>query len=214
MTHTDTTMPAAGAHAHAGAQEESPFRIESKKLVIWLFIIADAATFGAILFAYGFLRLGSPNWTTPFKFSPTIINGMVMTLILLTSSLSMLAAVAAARAGRRAASTGWLWVTALLGILFAALHLREWFSMFHEGWSPSHNPLGGSAIFGASFFGITGLHLAHVICGVIAIGTIALMFRRGRLNDGHIETLGLYWHFVDLVWMFVFPLVYLMNAAR
>lgn len=212
MTHTDATMPAAGAHAHADTLEESPFRIESKKLTVWLFIIADAATFGAMLFAYGFLRLGSPNWTTPFKFFPSILNGMVMTFILLTSSLTMLGAVAAAQAGRRAATTTWLWATALLGGIFAVLHLREWFSMFHEGWSPATNPTGGSALFGASFFGITGLHLAHVVSGVVALGVISLMYRRGRLQPGHIETAGLYWHFVDLVWMFVFPLVYLMNA--
>ena len=96
--------------------------------------------------------------------------------------------------------------------MFAALHLREWFNLFAEGWSPSANPMGGSVLFGGTFFGITGLHLLHVICGVIAIVVIALAFRRGRLDAGHVETTGLYWHFVDLVWMFVFPLVYLMNA--
>ncbi|HSB56008.1 MAG TPA: cytochrome c oxidase subunit 3, partial [Gemmatimonadales bacterium] len=78
--------------------------------------------------------------------------------------------------------------------------------------SPSKNPLGGSAQFGATFFGITGLHLLHVTCGVLAILVIALLVRRGKLTAGHVETTGLYWHFVDLVWMFVFPLVYLMNA--
>jgi len=65
---------------------------------------------------------------------------------------------------------------------------------------------------GATFFSITGLHLLHVVSGVIAIGVVAQRFRRGRLDAGHIETVGLYWHFVDLVWMFVFPLVYLLNA--
>ena len=84
--------------------------------------------------------------------------------------------------------------------------------MFHEGWSVSHNPLGGSALFGASFFSITGLHLLHVVTGVIAIGVVALMYQRGRLDASYIETTGLCWHFVDLVWMFVFPLVYLLNA--
>jgi cytochrome c oxidase subunit 3 len=72
--------------------------------------------------------------------------------------------------------------------------------------------MGGSVLFGGTFFGITGLHLLHVISGVIAIMVIALGFRRGRLDAGHVEVTGLYWHFVDLVWMFVFPLVYLMNA--
>ena len=202
------------ALGHGGILEDSPFRIESKKLVMWLFIVADAATFGALLFGYGYLRVGSPNWVRPFPFIPTILNGMVMTAVLLTSSLTMLAAVRAAQAGadRRRECVRWLAVTAILGIVFAALHLREWFNLFAEGWSPSTNPMGGSVLFGGTFFGITGLHLLHVLCGVVAILVVAVAFRRGRLDAGHVETTGLYWHFVDLVWMFVFPLVYLMNA--
>jgi cytochrome c oxidase subunit 3 len=197
---------------HSAAMEESPYGIESKKLVVWLFIIADASTFGAILFAYGYLRVGSPNWSRPFDFSPSILNGMAMTVVLLTSSLTMIGAVRAAKAQQTAASVRWLGATMLLGAAFAGLHLREWFKMFGEGWSPSQNPMGGSVLFGATFFGITGLHLLHVTCGVIAIAVVAILFRRGRLTAGHIETTGLYWHFVDLVWMFVFPLVYLMNT--
>jgi cytochrome c oxidase subunit 3 len=202
------------ALGHGGIIEDSPFGIESKKLVMWLFIVADAATFGVLLFGYGYLRVGSPNWVRPFAFIPTILNGMVMTVVLLTSSLTMLAAVRAAQAGagRRRECIRWLAVTAILGIVFAALHLREWFNLFAEGWSPSANPMGGSVLFGGTFFGITGLHLLHVLCGVVAIMVVALAFQRGRLDAGHVETTGLYWHFVDLVWMFVFPLVYLMNA--
>ncbi len=192
--------------------EPSPFGIQSKKLAIWLFIMADGATFGAILFAYGYLRIGTPDWSRPFAWTPTILNAAVMTLVLLSSSVTMLLAVSAAQSGRIAAGVRWLGGTALLGTAFAALHLREWFAMFHEGWSVSHNPLNGPAQFGATFFGITGLHLLHVITGVAAILVIAAGFRRGRFNAGHVETTGLYWHFVDLVWMFVFPMVYLMNA--
>jgi cytochrome c oxidase subunit 3 len=196
---------------HGAVAEERPYGFQTKKLVMWLFIIADAATFGALLFAYGYVRVGSPDWTKPFAFSPTILNGIIMTFVLLTSSLTMLGAVRAASAGRRSAIR-WLSATMLLGTAFAALHLREWFTMIREGWSPSHNPLGGSPLFGAAFFGITGLHLLHVVCGVIAIGVVTLLYRRGRLDASYIETTGLYWHFVDLVWMFVFPLVYLLNA--
>jgi cytochrome c oxidase subunit 3 len=192
--------------------EESPYGIQSKKLAIWLFIIADAATFGAILFAYGYLRAANPDWTRPFAFSPTVVGGIVMTLVLLTSSLTMVSAVVAAQAGRTSASVRWLGATMLLGSVFAALHLREWFRMIAEGWRLFQNPMGGPVLFGATFFGITGLHLLHVICGVIVIAVITIGFRRGRFDAGHVETTGLYWHFVDLVWMFVFPLVYLMNA--
>jgi cytochrome c oxidase subunit III len=197
---------------HGSLTEGSPYGIQSKKLAMWLFIIADAATFGAILFAYGFVRIGSPDWTRPFAFSPTIVNGMVMTFVLLTSSLTMIGAVQAAKAGRKSSCAGWLGVTMLLGSIFATLHLREWFKMFDEGWRLFQNPMGGSALFGATFFSITGLHLLHVISGVVAIAVIAIGFNRARLDAGHVETTGLYWHFVDVVWMFVFPLVYLMNA--
>jgi len=201
------------ATAQAGTLTEgSPYGIPSRKLAIWLFIIADAATFGAILFAYGYLRLANPDWTKPFAFSPTIVNGIVMTVVLLTSSLTMVAALAAAQSGRTSTGIRWLGVTMLLGTVFATLHLREWFAMIAAGWRLFRNPMGGSPLFGATFFGITGLHLLHVVCGVIVIGVIALEFRRGRFGAGHVETTALYWHFVDLVWMFVFPLVYLMNV--
>ena len=198
--------------AHTARTEGSPYGIQSKKLAIWLFIIADAATFGAILFAYGYLRLANPDWTKPFAFSPTIVNGMVMTVVLLTSSLTMVAGVAAAQAGRASAGVRWLGATMLLGLAFAGLHLREWFAMIGAGWRLFQNPMGGSPLFGATFFGITGLHLLHVICGVVVIAVISIGFRRGRFDAGHVETTALYWHFVDLVWMFVFPLVYLMNV--
>jgi cytochrome c oxidase subunit 3 len=202
---------AAPALHTAVTHETSPFGIPSRKLAMWLFIMADAATFGAVLFVYGYLRLGAANWTRPFA-PASIVNATIMTVVLLTSSLTMLAAVAAAHAGQRHTSVRWLRVTALLGALFAGLHLREWFGMFHDGWGVAKNPLGGSTLFGATFFGITGLHLLHVTCGVIAILVIASLVRREKLTAGHVETTGLYWHFVDLVWMFVFPLVYLMNA--
>jgi heme/copper-type cytochrome/quinol oxidase subunit 3 len=193
--------------------EPSPIgAVPTKKFVMWLFIIADAATFGAILFGYGYLRVGSLNWTRPFAFSPSIVNALVMTVVLLTSSLTMLVAVSAAQKGKKSDAVRWLGATILLGVVFAALHLREWASLLGEGWSLSANPMGGSTLVGATFFGITGLHLLHVISGVIAIGVITIGFNRGRWDASYVETTGLYWHFVDLVWMFVFPLVYLLNA--
>ena len=205
----EVELPVAG---HSAALEAPPFGVESKKLVVWLFIIADAVTFGAILFGYGYLRVGSTNWTRPFDFTPTIVNAMAMTAILLTSSLTMLIAVGAAQQGDRRRTVRWLGATIVLGAAFAALHLREWFKMFGEGWSPSHNPLGGSALVGGTFFGLTGLHLLHVVGGVVAMLVVAAKYSRGSLRPGHVETTGLYWHFVDLVWMFVFPLVYLLTA--
>ena len=194
------------------ATEPSPYGIPSRKLGIWLFIVADAATFAAMLFAYGYVRVANPDWTRPFVFWPTIANGILMTVVLLSSSLTMIAAVLAEQAGRTATALRWLVATMLLGTAFAPLHLREWFSMISEGWRPFQNPLAGSPLVGATFFSITGLHLLHVISGVAVIAVIALGLRRRRYDAGHLEITGLYWHFVDLVWMFVFPLVYLLNV--
>src|SRR5579863_10385920 len=185
--------------------EPSPFGIPSRKLTMWLFIASDAITFGAVLFGYSYLRVGTPDWPRPFQFSPSIVNAMVMTAVLLTSSLTILCAVSAVKSGQNASSLKWLGVAVLLGIVFAVMHLREWFHMFGEGWSLFKNPEGGTVLFGASFFSITGLHLMHVISGVIALIVIAIGYNTDWLDKNHVETTGLYWHFVDLVWMFVFP---------
>lgn len=201
-----------GAHS-PGMMEASPFAIPSKKLVMWLFIISDAVTFGAVLFAYGYLRNATPDWPQPFKFSPSVINVMLMTFILVTSSLTMLIAIRAARAGDKAGGIRWTFLTVAGGILFAILHIREWLGLIGEGLTLSHDPW-GSGLFGASFFSITGLHLTHVIGGVIALSAVALGYKRGRYTADDLENWGLYWHFVDLVWMFVVPLVYLLNVKR
>jgi len=193
--------------------EASPFAIPSRKLTMWLFIISDAVTFGALLFGYGYLRTASPDWPTPFKFNPSILNVMIMTFVLVTSSLTMLGAVDAAKAGDKPKAGRFMWSTILLGVIFAGLHIREWFGLIDEGVRLFQNPW-GSPLFGATFFSITGLHLLHVVSGVVAIVVIARGFARGKLTAGHVETTGLYWHFVDVVWMFVVPLVYLLNVSR
>jgi cytochrome c oxidase subunit 3 len=201
-------------HGHnAGTMAEPAFSVPSKKMAMWLFIIADSATFAACLVAYGFLRNATPNWPTPFQFSPSVINAMVMTFILITSSLIMLLAVRAAKAFDKAAAFRWTMLTALMGLAFAGLHLREWFGMIDEGVRMFSNPW-GSGLFGASFFAITGLHLTHVAGGVVALVVVGIRYRGGRYNADDLEVLGLYWHFVDLVWMFVVPSIYLLNVKR
>jgi len=198
---------------HAGFTEAPPFAIPSKKLVMWLFIISDAVTFAALLFAYGYIKNASTNWPTPFKFSPSIVNVMLMTFILVSSSLTMLIATRAAKAADKVGAIRWTFVTVAGGILFALLHLREWLGLISQGVKLFENPW-GSPMFGATFFAITGLHLTHVLGGVVALTAVALGYKRGRYNAGDIEVWSLYWHFVDLVWMFVVPMVYLLNVAR
>jgi cytochrome c oxidase subunit 3 len=97
--------------------------------------------------------------------------------------------------------------------VFAILHIREWMGLIGEGVRLFQNPW-GSALFGASFFSVTGLHLLHVTSGVIALLVVGIRYKGGRYNSDDIEITGLYWHFVDLVWMFVVPLVYLLNLSH
>ena len=204
MSQVDMTMG-----GHAQAMEAPAFAVPAKKMAMWLFIIADTATFAGCLVAYGFLRNATPNWPRPFH---SITNLAIMTFILVTSSLTMLIAIEGAREGDKAKAFRWTMITAAGGTLFAILHIREWFALMDEGMTLVKNPW-GTGLFGASFYSITGLHLLHVTGGVIALVAVGIRYMGGRYKADDLEITGLYWHFVDLVWMFVVPLLYLMNLT-
>lgn len=189
----------------------SPYAVVPKKLGMWLFIVSDAITFSALIVAYAYVRVASPDWPRPFAFSPSIVNATVMTLILLTSSITVVMAVRAAKMDARGAAAKWLMATMAGGILFDVLHIREWLGLIEEGVRLTRNPW-GAPMFGASFFTLTGLHMTHVTIGVVYLGVIAWGFAKRKFNADDVEVSGLYWHFVDLVWMFLFPLIYLMSA--
>jgi cytochrome c oxidase subunit 3 len=205
--------------SHADVLRESswtggahPYSIGSKKLGMWLFIVSDTLTFAALLLTYSYCRLTNPHWPTPFPIVPAIVFSTIMTVVLLGSSLTMVMGVAAAHRGNRAATVKWMLATMLGGAIFCGLHATEWKHLIHEGLRPFANPWGGSPLFGATFFGITGLHMTHVAIGVIYLGIVATGFGRGKFSAEDVEVSGLYWHFVDLVWMFVFPMIYLMSV--
>jgi len=191
----------------------SPYATNSKKFGMWLFIASDSLTFSALLFAYTFSRVANPNWPRPFHFSPSIIFSTIMTFCLLSSSLTMVMAVHAMNHGERKKAAGWIFGTMLGGIGFVILHLSEWMNLINnEHVTTSGNPW-GVPLFGATFFGLTGLHMAHVTIGLIYLTIIAQGILRGKFKAEDVEVSGLYWHFVDLVWMFIFPLVYLMSVS-
>jgi len=191
----------------------SPFAIGSKKFGMWLFIISDMLTFTALLVAYTYLRMSTATWPTPFHFSPSIIFSTVMTLVLLSSSLTMVFAVHSMSHGNRGNTVKWIVATMAFGAGFVVLHMIEWLHLINdEKVTPFSNPW-NEPLFGATFFGITGLHMTHVTIGVIYLGIIAFGVGRGKFTYEDVEVSGLYWHFVDLVWMFVFPLIYLMSVS-
>ena len=200
-----------------------PYRIGHKKLGMWLFIVSDALTFSAMLIGYCYARVSSDQWATPFAFSPSIIFSTVMTLCLLASSFTMVMAVAASARRDKRKARRWIGATMLGGLTFLVLHIYEWFHLIEEGLRPFGLQPGSqyavqwgerwpqaSPLFGATFFAITGLHMFHVLTGVIYLGCVAMRIRKRTHED--VEISGLYWHFVDLVWMFVFPLIYLLSV--
>jgi cytochrome c oxidase subunit 3 len=188
-----------------------PYAVGDKKLGMWLFIMSDSLTFSALLIGYSFVRLASENWPTPFTMYPSIALASLMTFFLLSSSLTMVMAVAASQRGNRKGVVRWILLTMLGGVAFIVLHANEWIHLIEEGVRLWENPW-GVPLFGATFFTLTGLHMFHVFSGVVYLGVIATGTARGRFTHEDVEISGLYWHFVDLVWMFIFPLVYLMSV--
>lgn len=187
-----------------------PYAVGHKKLGMWFFILSDSLTFSALLIAYSYVRAASGTWPRPFHLWPSIAMATVMTGLLLSSSLTMVMAVAAAKQSDHRRTVRYILLTMAGGLGFLVLHLNEWATLMAEGVRFSQNPW-GVPLFGATFFALTGLHMIHVASGVIYLGVIAAGVPRGRFGYEHVEVSGLYWHFVDLVWMFIFPLVYLLS---
>jgi cytochrome c oxidase subunit 3 len=242
-------------HGALTAYEPSLFGTYSKKIGMWLFLLSDSLTFGALLFAYSYGRISTPNWPTPFG-KASIVNATIMTVCLLSSSLTMVLGVLASKKGDHKATVRWLLATMFFGALFVVLHAKEWSGLINEGLRPFSNPWAKNVPqFGGTFFTLTGMHMLHVTIGVCYLGVVALrkkwlpillgiwlvgwlltpatnVFHIGihvllvvaavsalilvlkpKVYDAHdVEIAGLYWHFVDLVWMFIFPLVYLMST--
>jgi cytochrome c oxidase subunit 3 len=206
----DATLNTA-AHHGADAYEPPLFRTYSNKLGMWLFILSDSLTFGALLFAYSYGRISNPAWPTPFD-AKSILLSSIMTLFLLSSSLTMVLAVLAAQRRDRGRTMRWLAATMAFGIGFVVLHAYEWYTLIAKGMTTTANPWSQVPLFGGTFFTLTGLHMLHVTIGVVVLGVIWMRCRGPKFSDKDVEVSGLYWHFVDLVWMFIFPLVYLMST--
>ena len=211
MSHSEVALGGQHAGHHVPIMEPSPFAVPAKKLAMWLFIISDIMTFAACLVAYGFLRNSTANWPRPFQTS-TIVSVLIMTFILVTSALIMALAVRAARAGDRAAAFRLSMITLVAGLVFTLLHIREWFGMIGQGVTFFKNPW-GTGLFGGAYFSVTGMELLHVIAGLIALLIIAMGYKSGRYSAVDLENIGLFWQFINIVWMFVVPLIYFMNMA-
>jgi cytochrome c oxidase subunit 3 len=199
----------AASPEHGGFEEavETPLTPDSRgKLGMWIFLVGDATTFGTAIAAYAALRIGNVNWPVP----STILGipaTALMTFILICSSMTMVQGLAAIRQGRQAAFRAFLFLTILGGLLFLGLQAREWHHLiFERGLSIK------TSLFSATFFLLTGFHGCHVIAGVLLLSVLLIRGLFGGLGAAQartVEVAGLYWHFVDLVWILIFTFVYL-----
>ncbi len=204
------------------SRDKQVFGVPWGKAMMWIFLLSDTFIFSCFLVGYMSVRLAATDpWPNPsevfalevFGHSVPLILIAIMTFILITSSGTMALAVNMGYRKNRKA-TFWLMVaTALLGASFVGMQAFEWTKLISEGVRPWENPF-GAAQFGSSFFMITGFHGMHVSAGVIYLLVIANRVRNGFYekrgsNYEIVEITGLYWHFVDLVWVFIFAFFYL-----
>ncbi len=185
-----------------------PFDAGWRKTMMWIFIITDGLLFAGFLASYAFARHASPTWpdqSAVFHLSYIAL----MTFVLITSSATMASAVGAAQGGRLPAAGRFVWLTVLGGAVFLGMQAYEWSTLIGEGARLGSNPW-GVPLFSAYFFLITGFHGSHVLSGVIILAILGVRCNRGLSTPAGVELVGLYWHFVDLVWVFVFTIFYLL----
>lgn len=216
-----------------------PMGVPFGKMMMWFFLMSDAFTFSSLLVSYGYFRSISgvehiPGWVLPGKVFlgipwvideglPLVFVG-IMTFILIFSSVTMVLAVEAGHRMDKKDAAKFMFLTILGGLAFLGCQAMEWSHLIHEGLRMHNNPFPGyiggiiqpghaNNMFGQLFFTITGFHGFHVFSGVVINIIIFIAIRNGVFQRrGHyemVEKVGLYWHFVDLVWVFVFTLFYL-----
>ncbi len=205
-----------------GAALESKFpRVSARKLGVWLFLATEIMFFSAIIGASWTLRFRASDpasvsflgpWGTPGQIL-NVPGTAVNTFILICSSLTMVEALAAIERGDQKRLRIFLLATMLLGIAFLSFQAYEFYQLyFQEGLTFVSAPDGVNRLYGPTFFIQTGTHGAHVTAGVLAVAyTVAKAFKGGFTKENHetVELVGLYWHFVDVVWIFLFTIVYL-----
>jgi len=206
------------------AADRQAFHVPWGKAMMWIFLLSDTFIFTSFLVGYGHDRISTAaSWPNPSEVFALNIFGIdmpliliaIMTFVLITSSGTMAMAVNYGYRGDRAKAAGLMLITAAFGAVFVGMQAFEWTKLIIEGVRPWENPFGAEQ-FGATFFMITGFHGLHVSAGVIYLTVIARRVINGfyekpgrKGNYEIVEITGLYWHFVDLVWVFIFAFFYL-----
>jgi cytochrome c oxidase subunit 3/cytochrome o ubiquinol oxidase subunit 3 len=203
-----STAPAETAPEHPHDGHGSSTGISNIKLAMWVFLGSECLLFGGLISTYLLYKTKGAGRAVPtdvFDIPFTSISSFV----LLTSSLTMVLALAAVGRGEPERGRAWLLTTATLGGLFIAGQVYEFTTFYREGVGYTGNPAS------SAFFSLTGFHGVHVSLGIVMLMSLFVASFKGKLtkeNAETVEVVGLYWHFVDIVWIFIFTVVYLVPA--
>ena len=213
-------------HAHHPALQHHFESLEQQQeaatLGMWVFLVTEVMFFGGLLMAYLLYRVWYPEAWAEGSLELDIMLGGINTVVLILSSLTMALAVRSAQTGSQRPTVYWLLMTMALGLTFLVIKFFEYEHKFELNHVPGPNFVfeGPHAdqvqIFLSLYFSLTGLHALHMIIGFVLLTVIAVMAWRGRFTpewNTPVELSGLYWHFVDIVWIFLFPLLYLVDRV-
>ncbi len=195
---------------------------EASSLGMWVFLITEVMFFGGMFTAYIAYRSYYPNVFGHASNTLDVTVGAINTAILIISSLTMVLAVHAAQTGARKALVVFLILTMLFGGVFLGIKAYEWHHKFVENHVPGmagfhlegESMQGQAQLFFSLYFAMTGLHALHMIVGIGILAVLTLQARRGKFTPDYyapVDVAGLYWHFVDIIWIFLFPLLYLIH---
>jgi cytochrome c oxidase subunit 3 len=206
------------AGAAVTAEAQSGIDYTGKKIGMWLFLFTELLFFGGMFLLYSVFRSQYPEEFHSAAQEENLLLGSVNTTILLTSSFTIAVAIAAIRKGNKILSLYMQTTTIMFGICFLIIKYFEWSAKISKGIYPDSPTLlnrgKGDILFFSLYYVMTGIHGIHVLIGVIAIAIMFVYTRRGvidRDNFAKLENTGLYWHFVDIVWIYLFPLFYLIT---
>lgn len=191
-------------------------------LGMWVFLATEVLFFGVLFVGYTLSRVQHPEAFALAGQHTDVVLGSINTALLLTSSLTMSLSVRAATLGWRRACTSWLVLSAILGIVFLGIKGYEWRQEYLEGLVPglrfdySGPDAAGAALFFFLYFVMTGLHALHLLIGILVVSVVAVLCARGHYSSAYhtpVVLTGLYWHFIDVVWIFLYPLFYLVGRS-
>lgn len=200
------------SHHHEGVLQEDPhFGFATPgKIGMWIFLVTDAMSFSGFLIAYAVMR-SFKNWPNPAEHLGIALSGFA-TFILICSSVSMVLAIDACKHKMRKEMLFWLRLTIAGGASFLCIQVYEYAHLIHSGMTLAHFPH-GTSLFASTFYLVTGFHGLHVFSGVVYLIVMHQLAVKGKYDHGNINELeiaGLFWHFVDLVWILVFTFIYLL----